>query len=40
MLSLTHFSYVRTVVNNTEEADNPVDSDGKLDYIKTAVNGG
>ena len=25
--------YVRTVVNDTEEADNPVDSDGKYDII-------
>ncbi len=24
------FSYVRTVVNNTEDADDPVDSDGKF----------
>lgn len=32
VFSLTRASYVRTVVNNVEDADDPVDSDGKLNF--------
>ena len=31
VLTLTCHSYIRTVVNATEDADEAVDSDGKID---------